>query len=1075
MRIQCPNCPAAYELDDGRVPPAGLSIKCPKCKTPFTVQRQQGSESKPAAGKVPLPGTGSPSSPAKISAARVPPSGKPGVKRAVPLPGTNQYRAMPPSATPGSAVPLPGHGGAEMPAVPLPGLDDELAPPSGRTEMDFRPPAPQPSFDDAFGAGLAPPAEETALAPKKPVEETDLAPKEGSEAGQFGMPPAAPADDGAADFDFVEAPAPAAKPSPAKFAAPPAAPELLDFVDEPQKPSAPAGRAPPPMVASAAHPPARAKKRGPSRGPGFLESLRRPRTILALLLLASLGAVGSMGFRARRTPAGLFWSNKLSSPKSRSSPATLAVVAAGHAKLARGTFSSAREALGSAAQLLQSAPQDDDAKAFFVLCASELKIAYGQGGADWDHAKRVVDKIKGSALAQNRARGAFLLAAGEVGKARQMLAPLADRTDADLESSWLFAHVLARTADAQRAAQVLDRALVGENAATPKLLIARGLAAKAHGSLPEASGFFEKALAAQPDHGRALLELADVKLRQKDLQQAAKLLEKTLAQDARKTLDASEEARASMLRAKLLVAQHRGKEAETAFERAVSLDASSAELHAAYGAFRLQRREYEKAQKQLEAALHVDPTNARVLADLARAYLGINRLLEADKRLQEALVRDGNDPHVLFVQGRVADAIGKQEDAYKAYEKALQKKPDLAEALIAQGSIWFSRGDKQKARDKLEAALKTPSRSAVDEEAAGDLALQLGDGKTAKECFARALQLDPEDPQAHSAMGRALAWLGDLPGARAELESALRQVDTDPVLHYEYGSLLRRIGDSQGALSALQRAVQLDGKDHRFRSRLGALLVERREYEKAEAELRRARLGHDRFGETEFNLSRALAGQGKLGEAIDSMRRAVDLEPDNPEYLYWMGLVYEQGQRVQDAVESFRKSIARNPRNPDAYEHLGKNLNVQNRFLEAVSAFKKAAELDPRRARLWAEVAESQQQAGDLDGAIASYQKSLAQDPKQPGVWSKLGIAYKDRGCTGCKTRAIEALRRAEVVDPKDWVAHHELGYLYKDDGRRAEAIAHFRKYLLLRPDAGDVETIKDDIYYLQEEGRRAP
>ena len=198
-------------------------------------------------------------------------------------------------------------------------------------------------------------------------------------------------------------------------------------------------------------------------------------------------------------------------------------------------------------------------------------------------------------------------------------------------------------------------------------------------------------------------------------------------------------------------------------------------------------------------------------------------------------------------------------------------------------------------------------------------------------------------------------------------------------------------------------------------------------------------------------------------------------KPADAEYLYWLGLVFERGQQVQDAVDSYQKSIARNPKNADAYEHLGQNLNVENRYNEAVNAFRKAADLDPQRARLWAEVADSQQQAGDLDGAIASFQKSLAQDPNQPGIWSKLGIAYKDRACSGCKTRAIEALRRAEAVDPKDWVAHHELGYLYKDDGRRAEAIAQFRKYLVLRPDAGDVETIKDDIYYLQEESRRAP
>jgi hypothetical protein len=46
---------------------------------------------------------------------------------------------------------------------------------------------------------------------------------------------------------------------------------------------------------------------------------------------------------------------------------------------------------------------------------------------------------------------------------------------------------------------------------------------------------------------------------------------------------------------------------------------------------------------------------------------------------------------------------------------------------------------------------------------------------------------------------------------------------------------------------------------------------------------------------------------------------------------------------------------------------------------------------------------------------------------------------------------------------------------MLKDDGKRKEAIAEFRRYLELKPDAGDASTIQDDIYYLQEESRRTP
>ena len=68
-----------------------------------------------------------------------------------------------------------------------------------------------------------------------------------------------------------------------------------------------------------------------------------------------------------------------------------------------------------------------------------------------------------------------------------------------------------------------------------------------------------------------------------------------------------------------------------------------------------------------------------------------------------------------------------------------------------------------------------------------------------------------------------------------------------------------------------------------------------------------------------------------------------------------------------------------------------------------------------------------------------------------------------------------KALLSAEKVDAKDWVAHRELGYLYKDDGKRQQAIEHFKKYLVLRPDAPDIETVRDEVYYLQEETRRSP
>jgi predicted Zn finger-like uncharacterized protein len=1151
VKISCPNCSAAYELDDSRVPPAGLSIKCPRCKNPFTVHRAKAEgAAKPAAaqGAVPLPGQNGakPAAAAKPPAGRPPGARKPSAPGAIPLPGMEKAVAAPPPAPAAviaaGAVPLPGLDGAaaEKPAFRPPSAAPIAPPPPGDAGA-----VPLPGFassqqrqsgataDDPFAAielGAEPAPRPPPPADVDDLELPDPMPRPGSPRSSDGdafavvpKQPKPPAKVAAADepsFDFVDAPRPApsqASPAPAQGGS---APDLLDFVDEAPKTERKGKRPPPPMVgksdsgpeemlslddAPPAKEPAGAKKpdkerkkhereeraareraervrrktqraSGESRGAlQALAGLATPKRLIGAGLALALAAVTALGIHARTTPAGLFWMNRYLPSRKAASAAETRVIERGLARLGQGDFAGAREAVAAAAQLLATVPDDEEVKAFFVLAASEMKLEYGQVGGDWDQARRVVEKMKGTRSAQNRARGAYALASGDVQAGKQVLAALGDASGADPESTWLYAQALILAGEGVRASQLLDAALK-TRAGAPRLLLLRGNVARDRGQLAEAAGFYQKALQASPDSARALVELADVRLRMGDGKGAAELLAKALDSDRRKTLDAGEEARANVMRGRLLSAAHDVKGAEAAFEHAVMLDPGSAPVHQAYGDFRIQQHEWEKASRQFESAIQ-HGGGAAAYAGAARAFLGQNRLLEADKAITEAVTRDAGNARFLYLQGRVADAIGKAEEAYRKYEAALKAKPDLVEALAAEGVVWMSRNDKAKAQERLDAAMavKPEGLTLLEDEAIGDLALAMGEPKKAQEAFARALEKDEGDAAAHAGVGKALAAQGDLRGARKEMETALKQMDGDASLAYEYGSLLRRTNEPDAALAMLRNAVKLDSKEPRYRARLGAILVERGEFEEAEQQLRQAVLMNDRYPEGLYFLARALAGRKKQAEAIDVMKKAVEVEPDNAEYLYQLGLIYERGQQIQDAVDAFTRSIDRSKKNADAYEHLGLSLMIENRFQEAATAFGKAAELDPKRARAWGEKGDAEQQGGDLDGAIRDFQKALSMDPSLPSVWTRLGIAYKDKDCKGCRARAVDALKRATHVDPADVVAHHELGYMYKDDGRRKEAIAEFRRYLALKPDAGDASTVKDDIYYLEEESRRAP
>ncbi|NOU34840.1 MAG: hypothetical protein HOO96_43670, partial [Polyangiaceae bacterium] len=42
LRVECESCKAPYQVDEKRVPPTGLKMRCPKCGHTFMVQSGAG-------------------------------------------------------------------------------------------------------------------------------------------------------------------------------------------------------------------------------------------------------------------------------------------------------------------------------------------------------------------------------------------------------------------------------------------------------------------------------------------------------------------------------------------------------------------------------------------------------------------------------------------------------------------------------------------------------------------------------------------------------------------------------------------------------------------------------------------------------------------------------------------------------------------------------------------------------------------------------------------------------------------------------------------------------------------------
>src|ERR1043165_8939681 len=99
FKVECPGCRAPYQVDERRVPAAGLKMRCPKCGTSFQVDPPPPDPR----GTNPNPVLSGPS-PADSSEPSAPPPPLP--RRKPPVKGT-MIGVAPPLARPGAAPPVP--------------------------------------------------------------------------------------------------------------------------------------------------------------------------------------------------------------------------------------------------------------------------------------------------------------------------------------------------------------------------------------------------------------------------------------------------------------------------------------------------------------------------------------------------------------------------------------------------------------------------------------------------------------------------------------------------------------------------------------------------------------------------------------------------------------------------------------------------------------------------------------------------------------------------------------------------------------------------------------------------------
>lgn len=197
------------------------------------------------------------------------------------------------------------------------------------------------------------------------------------------------------------------------------------------------------------------------------------------------------------------------------------------------------------------------------------------------------------------------------------------------------------------------------------------------------------------------------------------------------------------------------------------------------------------------------------------------------------------------------------------------------------------------------------------------------------------------------------------------------------------------------------------------------------------------------------SLGVALARLGKLEEAVANFTQALELLPESADLHGNLGLAYLNQGKGEEAVRHLQRALQLRPEAVETRNNLGVAFMRQKRHEEALDCFRRVLRQQPDYVEGHNNLGNALREQGQLDEAVACYRQALQLRPDMAEAHNNLGIALSRQGQSGA---AAESYREAVRLKPEYAKAHNNLGVVLADLGRAEEALACYHEALRLEP-----------------------
>jgi len=305
----------------------------------------------------------------------------------------------------------------------------------------------------------------------------------------------------------------------------------------------------------------------------------------------------------------------------------------------------------------------------------------------------------------------------------------------------------------------------------------------------------------------------------------------------------------------------------------------------------------------------------------------------------------------------------------------------------------YQAGDVPGAIAEYEAGLKLQADRVDALSNLGAALARLGRYPEAIERYRRALELSSGDPRIR--MNLALAYYKSLLLADAirELSSLRDSAPGNQQILVLLSDCYFRLGENRKVVELLQPVAASGADDRAILYLLGTALLRDNRIAEGKALIDRLLRGGE-SAETQLLIGTTETMSGQFGEAVKTLARAVELNPELPEVYAAYGMALMQAGDLEAAGTAFRQELARDPASYVANLNLGSLLRGQGKLDEAMPLLQKARQIRPHDAQAQVELGKTYLAAGRWADAAAELEGAAREGPDSIEVHRALAEAY---------------------------------------------------------------------------------